>query len=613
MDWELYAEADRRGLLTGEKKELYAEAQRRGLAPAMRRIPAQPDGAPQVAPPPAIAPQAPEEDPSVLGDAAKSAGIGLAQGGIGLATLPGNLESLGRMGIDKAGGALGFDPQLSKNQVLPTFNDAKAGIEKYTGEFYKPKTTAGKYARTIGEFAPLGALGAGISASARLANVLGPAFLSETAGQATAGTAAEPWARAIGGMAGGMVPNAAMRLVSPAARVAPDAVRAGHIANLENNGVTAITAGQRLGNKRIQGMEDAADIIPFGGARTSHASEQANEQFTTAALRHAGVQNAPRATGPVIDQAFNDLGTQFGALSARNSLPVDRQFLADIRGTVDQFNDITPPSMRPPLLENLHNDLQQAGAVNGQMSGEAYQALRSRIESVRRQSLQGDPQFAHALGEVRDHLDDAMSRSASPADQAAWTTARTQYRNLLAIEKAMSGAGENTANGLISPSQLRTAVKTQNKRSYVRGQNPLGELAKSGEAILKPLKSSGTAERSKAVRNFEDAGKAVALVGGGAAYGGALAPAALLGAGAVAGAPGAVARAFMSGPMQRWLANDRAIPSINAYANGRVGGAFRAPQAASDLVQQPALAGGMGPRYDDNGNLRQPGAFGPGE
>ena len=62
-------------------------------------------------------PQAPAAMPSavptmgaddIAADAAKSFGIGLAQGGIGLATTPGNLEYLGRAGIDAAARGLGY-------------------------------------------------------------------------------------------------------------------------------------------------------------------------------------------------------------------------------------------------------------------------------------------------------------------------------------------------------------------------------------------------------------------------------------------------------------------------------------------------------------------------
>ncbi len=630
MDWELYREADKRGLLTGEKKQLYDEALARGLVPggpvpagavdpAMRRPDAAPGPGPgqsQGASPPSAgpAPAAPSQpmppaeagqDTGVVEDVAKSAGIGLAQGALGLATLPGTIEYLGRAGIDKVGRGLGYDPKLSERTFLPTFGDVKSGVEQYTGPFYKPKTVFGEYARTAGEFAPLAFLGPG-GAAARAVNVAAPAIASETAGQVTKGTALEPWARAGGAVLGGSLPNAVMRLRSPAAPRVPDAVRAQHVQTLEANGVTAVTAGQRLGNTKIRAAEDAADHIPFSGERAAALAEQSQAQFTAAALRHAGI-NADRATGPVINQAFDDLGRNFEQLGARNVLPLDRQLRTGINRAIDEYNYITPASMRPPIFEGLRRDIAQATA--NQLDGTAYNALRSRIEAARRSSVQNNPQMARALGDIRDELDDAMARSASSADQALWQQSRTQYRNLLAIEKAISGAGEQTALGFISPSQLRSAVKAQNKRTYGRGQNPLAELAKAGEAILKPLKSSGTAERTQAINNYKATGKGVSVLGGlGAVGSGAVSlPAAILGAGAAV-TPGALARGFMSGPMQRWLANDRAVPAINAYAQTRLPAFTRAPIAATELTKGPTLSGGIGPDYDEYGN-RKTGAF----
>src|SRR5688500_6518513 len=58
-------------------------------------------------------------------DVAKSAGIGLAQGGIGLATLPGNIEPLGRMGINKGAEALGYEAPVSPETFLPNYGNVK--------------------------------------------------------------------------------------------------------------------------------------------------------------------------------------------------------------------------------------------------------------------------------------------------------------------------------------------------------------------------------------------------------------------------------------------------------------------------------------------------------
>jgi hypothetical protein len=85
----------------------------------------------------------------------------------------------------------------------PTSAQLQNAVESYTGPFYQPKTIVGDYAQTAGEFVP-GALampGGGLARSALRYGLL-PALSSETAGQLTKATAAEPWARALGAILG---------------------------------------------------------------------------------------------------------------------------------------------------------------------------------------------------------------------------------------------------------------------------------------------------------------------------------------------------------------------------------------------------------------------------
>lgn len=562
------------------------------ISNAMRQIqvPDPKQGAPQQS----TAPQAPTPNADVnpIADVAKSAGIGVVQGGLGLAMLPGNVEALGRAGIDKAASLLGYgDPGFSKSHYLPTSADAQAGIEHFTGPFYQPQTTAGEYARTVGEFAPMAAFGGPAAGPiSRAVNVLAPAAVSETAGQLTKGTAAEPWARAAGAIAGGAVPNALMRAVTP---LATDAGRAAFVATLENNGVNALTAGQRTGNSAVRWSESAAHDLPFTGGRAKELNDTAAEQFTRAALQRAGI-NGDRATAPVIDQGFRDLGAQFDTLAQRNNMNVDQALHNDVTTALRNYNQATPPALRAPIIEDLATDI--GNRLGTPMSGPNYQSWRSQIERARRGAQGNNPQLAESLSDIRDAMDDAMSRSATPADQAAWQQVRGQYRDLLAIEKATSGAGENTALGLISPSQLRTAVKTQDQRGYVRGRRDLGNLARAGEAIMKPLPNSGTPARLAAQTLFSAAG-----AGAGAVFGGA--PGAVVGTIAPALTQGALGRALMSAPVQNYLSNQALAPLIDAYQPTNA--LSRIPQAANALMTPPTgLRGGIGPRYDDNGNLR---------
>lgn len=163
-------------------------------------------------------PTAPQSSP--VADVAKSAGIGLAQGALGVLGMGGDVGSLLGSATDKVGGMVGASPDKVQQfkdymrtaaQAIPGAGiltrpgsaDLQKGVEKVTGDFYKPQTTAGEYARTIGEFAPA-VIGGPESIGAKLVSrVAAPAIASETAGQLTHGTAAEPYARIAGALAGG--------------------------------------------------------------------------------------------------------------------------------------------------------------------------------------------------------------------------------------------------------------------------------------------------------------------------------------------------------------------------------------------------------------------------
>lgn len=95
-------------------------------------------------------------------------------------------------------------------QNVPTSDSMQKRAREYVpGADYDPKTTAGEYARTVGEFAPTAALPTGaeglLSRVAKYA--VGAGVASEAAGQATEGTKYEPYARAVGAIIGGAAPS----------------------------------------------------------------------------------------------------------------------------------------------------------------------------------------------------------------------------------------------------------------------------------------------------------------------------------------------------------------------------------------------------------------------
>lgn len=145
----------------------------------------------------------------VLGTGAKTAGTVAA---LKMGASPGQAKAVGNM--------------VPTPTRMPTTRD----VEAVTGApkvYHEPQTRAGKYAKTVGQFAP-GALMPAPSLLARVENAVVPAIASEAAGQATEGTPLEPAARVAAALAGGVGvsllnrPGPTTRMLAENSRAASD-------------------------------------------------------------------------------------------------------------------------------------------------------------------------------------------------------------------------------------------------------------------------------------------------------------------------------------------------------------------------------------------------------
>lgn len=160
-------------------------------------------------------------------DAARSFGTGLRTGLEYLAGTAGDAREYGAKGVEWLAGKAGASPETAQTlanasryismpgiSMAPTTEQVQGATEQVMGDRYEPQTTLGEYARTAGEFAPAALQGGGSvvrgganaikrSLMRRGANVAAPAVASETAGQLTENSEAEPYARMIGALVGG--------------------------------------------------------------------------------------------------------------------------------------------------------------------------------------------------------------------------------------------------------------------------------------------------------------------------------------------------------------------------------------------------------------------------
>jgi len=490
-------------------------------------------------------------------DIVKGAAGGLGRGAAALAGAAGDLSEYGARGLDWAtrgvGGLIGADIKPRQAQA-PSYGSAAAQrtLEGITGPLYQPKTLPGQFASTIGEFAPA-ALAGGGGAAARAFNTVVPAVASESAGQITKGTAAEPWARGVAGIAAGPV---AGKLVTPAGP--QTAARRAAVDALEAEGIP-LSAGQRTGSRPIQWMESTAADMPGSAGRAQQTQAATRAAYDRAITERVADRGQLAARGVPDDVSLPDprvatagrqsLGDEYARLSQTNQLRSDPQLQRDLLAAQTNYERRVLPSQRTRDVEATRNDIIDA-LVQGQgrMPGDVYQATRSQLGTNAR-GVANQPYLAGALRDMRSAMDRAMQRGLSPADAQAWALNNRRYANMKQLEPAVASAGEN-----LSPARVAQTVRSGRNAQYGQQQGDLDELARAGSIVLKDLPQSGTAPRTAMQSLFNV--PAALSAGAGGVLGSTLGP-----AGAVIGAaaPFAAARAVVSGPGQRYLGN-RALP-----------------------------------------------------
>lgn len=509
----------------------------------------------------AFSPEAPPVSASA--DLAKSGGIGIVKGGIGLAGLPADIGELGARGIDKAtkfvGGLMGLDLQRPGTQqtlsgqitgeqparktltgfTLPGSAAIREKVEGVTGPLYEPKTTAGGYAQTVGEFLPGmigGPLNAGRTVATRLAktfttNVAAPAVVSHAAGDipGISGSDAEPYVKAAAAIATPAALSAARSAFTPV--VTPGNRQAARD-YLHNEGVTDLMAGQVTGSERQQYREATS------GWRYEATKQRQLEQLTEASLRRigetgtdafAGVQQArPRIGAAIEDAAQRMIVRQDPALADRL---VGQNFEGELLRSGlsgDQERRILA------LRDNVLNQFETVGRRGGgtpwtEMSGTAFHNLIKTGSPLDRAIKGGDSEISHWASQMKTAVLDAAERTANRqgtregvGNRQALTdlqTARRQYGNLVALEEAISKSGALAANGVLTPAAVFRAAANRNRTDYAKGRGDFAQLAQASNLLMTTLPQSGTAPRLMAQMPAKMIGGAI---GGAGAIGGSL-------------------------------------------------------------------------------------------
>jgi hypothetical protein len=259
-----------------------------------------------------------------------------------------------------------------------------------------------------------------------------------------------------------------------------------------------IDANDLSSNSLYRIAADQAGRLPFSGAA---AAATAKKSAWQGAIAKEMGEDATAFTPEVMDRARTRIGQTFDTVAKNTTIDqasTDTLTNVDLPKIEADMNMVLPTNELPKIKAQLENIIDVASKQGGTISGDSYQALTRKGAPLDLAESSGDSNVRFVAGQIRDALDDAFVRSASPADQAALVQAKYQYRVMRTVQDLAAGSRD----GSITPAGFMQKVLTSSRRfdaptggiAYTGGGN-IGELARIGQLMRAPPQT-GTADRA---------------------------------------------------------------------------------------------------------------------
>jgi len=490
-----------------------------------------------------------ESSIDTAGDVLGATLAGAARGVKGALELPELISRAGYRGVQEVGQYFG----ANMGKDVPVLESAtgeliEQGLSYIPGANeamqYRGDTGAGEFAGKVGEFLPFALKNV---AKYAVAPVISGMAAEETAKSLGFGETAQSIAEVGGMIAGPSAVTKAKQIISPYGGADPARLAAAKA--LEESGVS-VSAGQKVGDEALKRKE--AQSKNFGDFKGKQLDE-----FTQAILRQFG-SNANRATPDVLTEIQTRLGQNMNEAISGVKLIPEVEDLKNMSSVLQKFKKLKPENVDAEvpnaLLKKINRSLINTVSKKGVIDEEQFISFREQL-SLQTKSKNSAIRNATigTLNILDDLMDKQLTASGRSSDIQKLNKARSDYRNYFALENAVASSGELKALGIVTPSSIGSALRSQNKRQYVQGKRgDIGDLSKSGEIAVSFPSSSGTAENIKALMGMM---KSVPS----ASIGGAVTSALGLGpyVGAVIGGLGPVTfnKLLMSEKGQAYLAN----------------------------------------------------------
>jgi len=256
-----------------------------------------------------------------------------------------------------------------------------------------------------------------------------------------------------------------------------------------------LTPDQVYGNKYGKFAGELAGENPL----VKNTREHNNAVFNQKLVDLVG-GDGPKLTRKIYAEAMQNAGTTIGDIAEKTPVPINQGFVAQLRANganqlpevsniVNGFVDQIDKAAGKP--EKLLGGGRAAG--DRTLDGVAFRRINTAIAKRMRETANGD--LRSALSNLQDDLLEHRSQFMDSKDRVAYDQARKFY----AIGKTLEPLVAKAPTGDIPPALLLGVLNRNALGKSLVSQGAagdLGKLADIGQKFMKPLPSSGTAERA---------------------------------------------------------------------------------------------------------------------
>jgi len=358
---------------------------------------------------------------------------------------------------------------------------------------------------------------------ARLGTALGTLSAQGAVTGATTGalTAAPDQSTAEGALQGGMTGAVAGPVIGAASY--PLRALVGRVANMTTPDAAAwaqkaadlgvdVDPSKLTTNPTYKLLADQSGKLPLSGVDDMAQ----RRQWQQAVAKLFGEDTNSGITYDVMGRAADRIGGVFDDIANRTRIQGGTPLQSDLTNIALEMPQYgLTEAQKTPIKAQFQNVLSAFSDGNGEITGKAYQNLTQTGGPLDSVISSTDPTVSAFGMKIKNALDNAFQRSASPEDQAALTEARQQYRAMKTVQPLVEQRG---AMGDVNPNALKQRVIAQSTRfdpstggfAYTGG-GAMGDLANIGQLFFGPQPDSGTAARNVVLGGLLGGGVASAV------------------------------------------------------------------------------------------------------